>query len=110
MWLNCPGSTGSIVEVTNDKFLHFWRKMNPSSSKPEASQAIAIEIAFADRWQVYHRLQELAIPCQCGTNQPLSAQIDDVASAIQLWSVVRQLTLPRRNLASWLEHCWKLRG
>jgi len=82
--------------------------MNPSSSKPEAGQVI--EIAFVDRWQVYRRLQELAIPCRCGTNQPLSVQINDVAAAIQLWSVVRQLTTPRCELASWLEHCWRSRG
>ncbi|MBD0363247.1 MAG: hypothetical protein ICV55_10825 [Coleofasciculus sp. C3-bin4] len=81
--------------------------MNPSSSKPEAGQVI--EISWADRWQVYRRLQELAIPCKCGTNQPLSAQINDVAAAIQLWSVVRQLTLGRRDLASWLEGCWQMR-
>ncbi|MFB8789086.1 MAG: hypothetical protein U7123_09610 [Potamolinea sp.] len=82
--------------------------MNPSSSKPETKQII--EIAFADRWQVYRRLQELGISCQCGTNQPLIAQIDNVTAAIQLWSVVRQLTLQRRELASWLEGCLRIRG
>ena len=82
--------------------------MNQSSSKPEASQVI--EIAASDRWQVYRRLQELAIPCRCGTNQALSAQIDDVTAAIQLWSVVRQLTAPRRELVYWLERCWQVRG
>ncbi len=81
--------------------------MNPSSSKPEAGQVI--EISWADRWQVYRRLQELAIPCNCRTNQPLSVQINDVAAAVQLWSVVRQLTLGRRDLASWLERCWQMR-
>lgn len=81
--------------------------MKPSSSRPAANQIV--EIAFADRWQVYRRLQELAIPCQCGTNQPLTVQIDHAATAVQLWSVVRQLTAPRRELVSWLEHCWKTR-
>jgi hypothetical protein len=81
--------------------------MNPSSSELETSQVI--EIALADRWQVYRRLQELSIPCRCGTNQPLSAQINNVTAAIQLWSVVRQLTVPRRELVYWLEHCWQIR-
>ncbi|HEY9638729.1 MAG TPA: Asr1405/Asl0597 family protein [Coleofasciculaceae cyanobacterium] len=81
--------------------------MNPSSSELEASQVI--EIAFADRWQVYRRLQELSIPCQCGTNQPLSAQINNVTAAIQLWSVVRQFTAPRRELVYGLEACWQIR-
>ena len=82
--------------------------MSRFSSKIEADQKI--EISWGDRWQVYRRLQELEIPCQCRTNQPLYYQIQDVAAAIQLWSVVRQLTVPRRELASWLEHCWQIRG
>jgi hypothetical protein len=82
--------------------------MNPSSSKPEAKQII--EIAFADRWQAYQRLQELGISCQCCTNQPLMAEINNVAAAIQLWSVVRQLTIPRRELAYWLEGCLRIQS
>ncbi len=76
--------------------------MNRASSK--------IEISWGDRWQVYRRLQELSIPCECGTNQPLRYQIKDVTAAIQLWSVVRQLTVPRQELASWLERCWQIRN
>lgn len=81
--------------------------MNPSSSTPEAEQVI--EIYWVDRWQAYKRLQELEIPCKCRSNQPLVAQINHVAAAIQLWSVVRQLTMPRRDLASWLEQCWQIK-
>ncbi|HEY9668683.1 MAG TPA: Asr1405/Asl0597 family protein [Coleofasciculaceae cyanobacterium] len=80
--------------------------MNSSSSKLEADQIIKIN--KSERWIVYRRLQELEIPCRCGTNQPLSYQINDVTSAIQVWSVVRQLTVPRRELASWLECCWRI--
>lgn len=82
--------------------------MNRPSSKIETQQEI--EISKGDRWQVYRRLQELAIPCECGTNQPLRYQIQDVTAAIQLWSVVRQLTVPRRELAAWLERCWQNRN
>lgn len=82
--------------------------MNRSSSKLEVNQEI--EINWADRWQVYRRLQELGIPCQCETNQPLRYQIEDVAAAIQVWSVIRQLTVPRRELAYWLEECWRMRN
>ena len=96
----------SFIEATNDKMLHFLKRMNSSSSNPEAEQVI--EIAFADRWQVYRRLQELGISCQCRTNQPLSVKAGNVVEAIQLWSVVRQLTLGRRELASWLERCWQI--
>ena len=80
--------------------------MKPPSSQPlEVSQMI--EVNWADRWQVYQRLQELSIPCWCDTNQPLRVQIDDVASAVQLWSVLRQLTTPRQDLVHWLERCWQ---
>ncbi len=82
--------------------------MSLSSSKPEVGQVV--EITFVDRWQVYRRLQELSIPCQCGANQPLTAQINDVAAAIQLWSVIRQLTVPRCELLSCLERCWRISG
>jgi len=79
--------------------------MNPPSSKPEVGQRV--EISGLERWQVYQRLQELSIPCRCATNQPLIAQVDNVTAAIQLWSVVRRLTLGRRDLAFWLEGCWR---
>jgi hypothetical protein len=82
--------------------------MNRSSSNIETQQEI--EITWGDRWQVYRRLQELDIPCECGTNQPLRYQIQDITAAIQLWSVVRQLTVPRRELACWLERCWQIRN
>lgn len=77
--------------------------MNESSSKPQTSQVI--EITACDRWQVYRRLQELDIICSYRTNQPLSYQINEVTAAIQIWSVVRQLKLPRCEIASWLEKC-----
>ncbi|NEQ86315.1 MAG: hypothetical protein F6K26_41470 [Moorea sp. SIO2I5] len=80
--------------------------MDPSISESEASQVI--EIKWGDRWQVYRRLQELEIPCHCQTNQPLKAQIDNVTALIQIWSILRQLTLPRQELISWLDDCWRL--
>lgn len=73
--------------------------------QPEVSEIV--EVNWADRWQIYQRLQELAIPCWCDTNQPLKVYIADVAAAVQLWSVSRQLTTPRQELVSWLEHCWQ---
>ncbi len=82
--------------------------MNPTDFPAQANQIVAV--APSERWQVYRRLQELGISCRCRTNQPLSVQIDDVAAAIQLWSVVRHLTVPRHDLAIWLERCWRLRS
>lgn len=79
--------------------------MKPLSRKPLISEMA--EVSWADRWQVYHRLQELAIPCWCATNQPLRVEITHIAAAVQLWSVVRQLTAPRQDLVSALERCWQ---
>lgn len=66
-----------------------------------------IEVQCKDRWQVYRRLQELDIPCQCASYQPLKVQVDHVLAVIQLWSVVQQVTHPRQHLADWLEICWQ---
>ena len=82
--------------------------MNPLELEPQVEEIVAVNPA--DRWQVYLRLQELEIPSKCTTNQPLRVQIQTVASAIQLWSVVRHLTTPRAELAFCLERCWQLCG
>ncbi len=63
----------------------------------------------SDRWQIYHRLQALDISCQCGTNKPLQVKVDDILTAIQLWSVAKQVTSPRRELIQWLNQCWKIK-
>ncbi len=65
-----------------------------------------VEVSRTDRWQVYRRLQELEIPCQCQTNQALTVEIGSIAAAIQLWSVVRQLNTERQDLIEVLERCW----
>jgi hypothetical protein len=80
--------------------------MNPLELDPAAGKIV--EINRADRWQVYLRLQQLDIPCKCATNQPLQVEIQTVAAGFQLWSVVRQINAPRRELAFWLERCWRL--
>jgi hypothetical protein len=58
-------------------------------------------------WQAYQRLQELGIPCQCCGNGYLQVVIDNPTAALQLWSVVRQMTASRRELTDWLQRCWR---
>lgn len=65
-----------------------------------------VEVSQIDRWQVYRRLQELEIPCHCQTNRSLTVEISSIATAIQLWSVVRQLNTERKDLIEVLERCW----
>lgn len=82
--------------------------LNPLSRQPEVTEMVKVE--WADRWQVYQRLQELDIPCWCETNQPLRVHIADAVAAVQLWSVLRQLNAPRQDLTNWLERCWRHRA
>ena len=61
-----------------------------------------------DRWQIYYRLQDLDIPCECSYYKPLEAKIDSATTAIQAWSVVQQVLSPRDLLVARLERCWQL--
>ena len=65
-----------------------------------------VTVQRSDRWEIYHRLQALEIPCQCSTNKPLSVKVDTIYRAIQLWSVAKQLTAPNDELVHWLNRCW----
>lgn len=82
--------------------------LNPLSYQPEVSEIVNVN--WADRWQVYQRLQELDIPCWCATDCPLRVHIADVTAAVQLWSVLRQLTASRHDLVCQLECCWQYRA
>lgn len=79
------------------------------SSSSEVEKKHVVEVNWADRWQVYQRLQELGIPCSCVTNQPLQVEISSPTAAIQLWSVMRRFAVSRQDQISTLECCWKSR-
>jgi hypothetical protein len=61
------------------------------------------------RWEVYHRLQALEIPCQCGVNHPLTVTTDTPLAITQVWSVVKAATTPKADLAAHLNRCWQQR-
>jgi len=69
---------------------------------------MALGVQGTQRWEIYQRLQQLAIPCFCAMHQPLEVGVDSPAAAIQLWSVVKQLTASRQEHLDWLERCWHL--
>ena len=79
--------------------------LKPSISQPQTKQIV--EVNWAERWQVYQRLQELDILCWCETNQPLTVEISNPTVAVQLWSVMRQFTAVRQDLIWTLEQCWR---
>jgi hypothetical protein len=68
----------------------------------------AVSVTRSDRWQAYQRLQELDIACACPVDGSLQVNLNTPLAAIQLWSVVKQLTTSRRDLSDWLKHCWSL--
>ena len=73
----------------------------------ESDPAIVLDLDPIERWNVFNRLQDLSIPCQCRCGEPLRVEIASPAVALQVWSVVRRLTLSRDDTVAALEHCWK---
>lgn len=61
-----------------------------------------------DRWQVYFRLQDLNIPCQCKSHQPLLVNIQSAQALVQVCGVVKRFSTPRSDLCDWLNHCFSL--
>jgi hypothetical protein len=83
--------------------------MVPDPLVTECSESSeTISVARQDRWQVYQRLQELDISCSCTSEQPLQTQIQSPTDALQVWSVVQQITAPRQDLVFWLKRCWNV--
>lgn len=77
-----------------------------SLSNPQSSLGFVIEVRPVERWAVYHRLQELEIPCDRPANRPLKVSISSPTAAMQLWSAVKHVTAPRHELVRLLENCW----
>ena len=73
----------------------------------ESSSTITLALNSIDRWAAFERLKSLSIPCHCSINRPLCVEIKTAAAALQVWSVVQQVTQPRLALAGHLEICWR---
>lgn len=67
--------------------------------------AITLEMSCIERWNVFRRLNELAIPCECACGEPLRVTVDTPAAALQVWSVTQQFLAPRKMQIQRLEHC-----
>jgi hypothetical protein len=70
------------------------------------STTYSISISRTDRWRIYHRLQELMIPCWCLEDGSLRAEVQNSLGALLLRSVVQQFVAPRQEMINWLERCW----
>ncbi len=80
--------------------------LQPSSS--EALGDHVLQIPLSDRWRIYHRLQELMIPCSCLADGSLRVQVNSCLMAILLRSTVLQCMASRQELIDWLEQCWQI--
>ena len=67
-----------------------------------------IEIECCDRWQVYRRLKELEIHCECRAHQPLKVGIEGPSQMLQTWSILQTISSDRDRLTERLKRCWKL--
>jgi hypothetical protein len=72
------------------------------------ANSIVLHLEQVHRWDVYHRLRELSIPCWCATGQPLRVAVDDAATLIQVWAVLKSCTTSCAARRIWLERCWQV--
>jgi hypothetical protein len=49
-----------------------------------ASIAFKVDVSRSDRWRIYHRLQELTIPCWCLEDGSLRVEVNNTT-----WKVTR---------------------
>ncbi|URR35574.1 hypothetical protein NBE99_00055 [Thermosynechococcus sp. HN-54] len=66
-----------------------------------------IAVQWQLRWPIYQRLTELEVPCEYLPYQPLTVEVNSPLAALQVWSVVRQMSAARDTLVDWLEQCWQ---
>jgi hypothetical protein len=71
-----------------------------------SSRTHVVSVHRIDRWRIYHRLQELMIPCWCLPDGSLRVEVQTSTSALLLRSVVQQFVAPRQEMVNWLERCW----
>lgn len=86
-----------------------------SSANPGISQIYSqplnvsthiVSVPRLDRWRIYHRLQELTIPCWCLDDGSLRVEVQSGIGALLLRSVVQQFLASRQEMVNWLERCW----
>ena len=80
------------------------------SCPPSQPLVHPVDIKNTERWSIYHRLQELEIPCRCSTNKPLEVELDCPIAIAQLSCVVKRMTASRSELIDWLDDCWKIKS
>ncbi|MEC4819279.1 MAG: hypothetical protein SAK29_39310 [Scytonema sp. PMC 1069.18] len=67
-----------------------------------------LQIPLCDRWRIYHRLQELTIPCSCPPDGSLRVRVNGCLTAMLVRSTIQQFMASRQELIDWLERCWEI--
>ena len=93
-------SLSSSTESTDSSINSAVDSSNSSTSK-------GVLVTCEDRWQVYHRLQDLDIACHCRGFQPLQVEVKTPTEALQLWSILKRVSSSRAALIGSLDQCWK---
>jgi hypothetical protein len=75
----------------------------------DSHQPTEVGLDQISRWNVYNRLKELAIPCECHCGTPLQVKVATATDAIQLWSVIQHFTCSKQTTVDHLERCWQQR-
>ena len=78
------------------------------NSSEESAIKTQISSQCLDRWQVYQRLLELQIPCECRCNSPLQVELASPLKLWQFWSVMWRVSASRNTLSNYLDQCWQL--
>ena len=74
---------------------------------PSAHWFNDLTLTPVDRISIAQRLKELAIGCEACQTKHLRVCIKNCCDAIQVWSVVQQVTASRCTLLNHLENCWQ---
>jgi hypothetical protein len=89
-------------------FFHKKSGIRHMQDQPDTNTSIidVVAVPRTDRWRIYHRLQELQIPCWCLPDGSLHVEVQNITGAFLLRSVVQQFVASRQEMVSWLEQCW----
>ncbi|RZM75671.1 Asr1405/Asl0597 family protein [Leptolyngbya iicbica] len=78
-------------------------------NNPHSATAVRFAVSSiqrCDRWSIYHRLQELNIPCACPADGTLRLEVNHAVALILARSTVQQFTTTFQEQRDWLDRCW----
>lgn len=105
--LSIPVRLGLVCFFSVANYSCLLSSMSDHSSEVSAITT-QINLKQLERWEVYQRLRDLEIPCQCSCHEPLEVELNSPLMVWQFWNVMRRVFSSRKTLAHYLEQCWQL--